>query len=368
MLRGALRSQSFVSIVGTKVVDEAGCVLAKIAADLARAVRDGDLHGAAGTLRACIVAEASEWSTEDVLCTSGPDDPSYEERHTRFRTAIVAGGTFQCRSPHGRELLTPSSLLLGNAGDWFECGHEHGRGDRCLAFGYAQDYFERLAWDLGVRGAPPLRALRVPPVRELAPLVSHALAAFELEHAGAAWEELGVALAAQAIRLAGAAAARTPRAPPSAERAVSRAVRLIERDPGGALTLGELARAASLSPYHFLRTFARLTGLTPHQYVRRARLRSAAVRLARDDVRVLDVALECGFPDVSNFNRAFRTEFGVTPTAHRARRRAFAPPGAAALNSRGGGAKKKGARETHLARGNRGPLLWRTDGSSARIR
>jgi AraC-like DNA-binding protein len=44
----------------------------------------------------------------------------------------------------------------------------------------------------------------------------------------------------------------------------------------------------------FLRTFQQLTGLTPHQFV-------------------LDIALDCGFGDVSNFNRAFRNEFGENP-------------------------------------------------------
>jgi AraC-like DNA-binding protein len=80
-----------------------------------------------------------------------------------------------------------------------------------------------------------------------------------------------------------------------------------------------MAREAGLSPYHFLRTFERLTGLTPHQYVRRARLRNAATRLAAEPVRVIDIAFDCGFGDVSNFNRAFRAEFGVSPRAYRAR-------------------------------------------------
>ena len=51
------------------------------------------------------------------------------------------------------------------------------------------------------------------------------------------------------------------------------------------------------------RTFKSLTGITPHQYVIRARLRAAASRLATGTQKVLDVALDCGFCDISNFNR-----------------------------------------------------------------
>ena len=106
----------------------------------------------------------------------------------------------------------------------------------------------------------------------------------------------------------------------SAVARVTRAVRLIERQPEAALTLGSLARQAGLSPYHFLRTFEHLTGVTPHQYVLRARLREAAMRLAAERARVLDIALDCGFGDVSNFNHAFRTEFGVSPRIFRQQR------------------------------------------------
>jgi AraC-like DNA-binding protein len=72
---------------------------------------------------------------------------------------------------------------------------------------------------------------------------------------------------------------RTENAPPSAIARVTRSVRAIERRPDGALGLCGLAREAGLSPYHFLRTFDGLTGTTPHQHVRRARLRDAASRL-----------------------------------------------------------------------------------------
>jgi AraC-like DNA-binding protein len=98
---------------------------------------------------------------------------------------------------------------------------------------------------------------------------------------------------------------------------VTRVVRRIEAAPGRSATIVELAREARLSPFHFLRTFESLTGVTPHQYVLRARLRAAAARLAAGRARILDVSLEAGFGDLSNFNRAFRAEFGVSPGAYR---------------------------------------------------
>jgi len=86
---------------------------------------------------------------------------------------------------------------------------------------------------------------------------------------------------------------------------------------GDTLTLEMLAGVAGLSPYHFLRTFERITGVTPHQYVLRARLRRAATRLVTGPGKILDLALESGFGDLSNFNRAFRAEFGMSPRAYR---------------------------------------------------
>jgi AraC-like DNA-binding protein len=155
----------------------------------------------------------------------------------------------------------------------------------------------------------------------LAPLVAEACAAWLAPPERVArgpWDELGVRFAAAAVRLA-ADPAREPRRPANAERGIARAVRLIDKDPGAPLDLGALALEANLSHFHFVRAFARVTGLTPHKYVMRTRLRSAAVRLATTGSRVIDVAQTCGFGDVSNFNHAFRAEFGMTPREQRAR-------------------------------------------------
>ena len=62
---------------------------------------------------------------------------------------------------------------------------------------------------------------------------------------------------------------------------------------------------AQLSPYHFLRSFKAVTGVTPHQWLLRARLRDAAEQLAATSRRSPSIALDVGFDDLSNFTRIF---------------------------------------------------------------
>jgi AraC family transcriptional regulator len=293
--------------------------LGKIAVDLERALLDRRLRAGAGQASGRLLASGDGWSVHDVICTSDPSDRPFEERHSRVSLAIVAAGTFQYRSTTGRALMTPGSILLGNAGHCFECGHEHGSGDRCIAFNYSPECFEAIAADAGASGAGlRFTAPRLPPLRESAGVVAQAGARL-IGATDVPWEEIAVRLAARVARLASYKVRVSAVAPPGAVARVTRVVRSIEGAPSGNHTLGNLAEWAGLSRYHFLRTFQRLTGLTPHQYVRRARLRAAALRLAGEKTKVIDVAYDSGFGDVSNFNRAFRDEFGATPLAFRAR-------------------------------------------------
>ena len=290
--------------------------MAKIAAELIGAVTRRLDDGTPGRMAARTLGRGDGWSVHDVVCTAGPPDRPYAERHASVAIALVAAGTFQYRSAGGTAVMTPGSLLLGNAGSAFECGHEHGFGDRCVAFHFSPDVFERLAADAGVPASGRrFRGTRLPPLRPISALSARACAGLhangELE-----WSELAFELAAETARLAGGIAARET-LPPGAAARVSPIARRIAHEPGGPLALADLAREAGLSPYHFLRTFQRVTGVTPHQYVLRMRLRQAALRLAGGEARILDVAFDCGFGDLSNFNRAFRREFGVRPGAYR---------------------------------------------------
>jgi AraC-like DNA-binding protein len=174
------------------------------------------------------------------------------------------------------------------------------------------DYFERLCPDMRGRGAHRASATRVPACDCL---YQRGVPAARWERS-MAWEKLDI-LPERAAGVDAGAASGDIRLPPNAVAHVTRAVRRISHHPDAQWTLTRLARDAGLSPYHFLRTFQRVAGVTPHQFIVRARLRDAATRVASEQDSVLAIALDCGFGDVSNFNRAFRTEFGVSPTAYR---------------------------------------------------
>ena len=59
-------------------------------------------------------------------------------------------------------------------------------------------------------------------------------------------------------------------------------------------------------------------GCTFHEYLNTLRLTRAAERLCREpEKNVLEIALDCGFPTVTYFNRLFLRQFGKSPTAYR---------------------------------------------------
>jgi AraC-like DNA-binding protein len=262
------------------------------------------------------LAQGDGWTVADVVCTSGPSDRPFEEQHSSTSIAMVLAGSFQYHRSGQRELMTPGSLLLGSPGQSFECRHEHGAGDRCLAFSYSPDYFERLASDAGARGSlSRFRLARVPLLRGLSALAAQASAG--LTGSAVSWEEIGLELASHAVQLSQGLSPQTFDAPPSTVARITRIVRFIERNPGTKLSLAQLAAEARLSPFHFLRTFQAVIGITPHQYILRTRLREAARCLASEPEKILDIALDCGFGDVSNFNHAFRAEFHVSPRSFR---------------------------------------------------
>src|SRR3569833_3154215 len=118
-----------------------------------------------------LLALGTGWHVTDVVCSAGPKDRCFEERHARMVIALVTRGTFNYRSTHGSAVLAPGSVLLGNSGSCFECGHEHSMGDRCLSFQLAPEVFEPVAAAVPGNRNSGFTAPRLPFLPEVVPLV-----------------------------------------------------------------------------------------------------------------------------------------------------------------------------------------------------
>jgi AraC family transcriptional regulator len=225
----------------------------------------------------------------------------------------VRRGTFGYRSRGQAFELVAGSILVGYPGDEYVCTHDHarGEGDECLSFHLTPEAVEVVgdrpaAWQRGC----------VPPLSELMVLAELAQAA-AVGRTDVALDEIGIALVTRFVDVvSGRARAHLQARARDRARAVEAACWLDEH-AAEAVDLATAAGAVGLSPFHFLRVFSNVLGVTPHQYLVRARLRRAASLLADDSRSITDVAFDVGFGDLSNFVRTFHRAAGVSPGSFR---------------------------------------------------
>ena len=203
------------------------------------------------------------------------------------------------------------SILVGYPGDEFVCTHDHVCGDECLSFFLSEELVDAIAdragpWRIGA--APPLPELMV--LGELAQAAACGRSDVGLDEVGALFASRFVEVVSGRSRAPESAKARDRR------RAVETAL-WIDAHSHLQIDLEQAAATADISPFHFLRLFANVLGVTPHQYLVRSRLRHAARLLADDDRAVTDVAYDVGFGDLSNFVRTFHRAAGVSPRKFR---------------------------------------------------
>ncbi|HJS86587.1 MAG TPA: AraC family transcriptional regulator [Acetobacteraceae bacterium] len=274
-----------------------------------------------GAPAARCLAQGEGWSVSEYVCTAGPTDRPFEERHEQVTVAAVLEGSFQYRTGTGQAILSPGALLLGNFGSCYECGHDHGRGDRCIALQFAPDYFSEVTASVAASGRFRFPIAMLPAVPRVVPwcvrMEAWALAPDLLEI-----EQSLPSLLEAVVRAVSGVTPSTLGVSARDERRVAKALRHIELHAQDALNLDALADVTAMSKYHFLRTFRRVVGMTPYQFLLGVRMRRAAARLATSSMPISAIAYEAGFGDLSTFNGRFRDVFGMSPTAYRRHERA----------------------------------------------
>lgn len=79
------------------------------------------------------------------------------------------------------------------------------------------------------------------------------------------------------------------------------------------LKLEDLAFLAGMSTSTFQRKFKTTFGTSPKQYILTRRLEKAKALLEDEDLRVSEIAFECGFEDVGHFSKSFSARYGISP-------------------------------------------------------
>jgi len=258
-------------------------------------------------MQATTLFEGDSLSVYHYRCGAGPHDRPFAECHARHSISYVRHGSFGYHTLGRLHELVAGAVLVGSPGQEYMATHEHhGCGDECLSVKLSADLagsFTSREFFGKVGSLPPMSELMV-----LGELV---------QAAAEGRSDVGVDEAATlfAARAAGTACAATGCSPVGARqrRIAVEAALWIEANAAQPLDLEDTARQVGLSPFHFLRTFRRVLGVTPHQYLVRMRLRRAARLLAEGELPVTEVALEVGFADLSNFVRTFHRAAGTPP-------------------------------------------------------
>ncbi len=250
----------------------------------------------------------------DYRCTAGPNDRPYTELHSSYAISYVRRGSFGYRVRGESFELIPGALMIGHPGHEYMCTHDHHEcGDECLSFhfsGEAVDMLKRKgrsdAWLVGsVAPTPPLMIFG-----ELAQSVVGGRSDLGID-------EVGVAFANRFVDTISGNARRPVQASPRDRRRAIDAALWLEHYAHQDVDLERVANQFELSPFHFLRLFANVTGVTPHQYLVRSRLKHAAQLLIDPERSITDIAIDVGFGDLSNFVRTFHRAAGVSPRGFR---------------------------------------------------
>ena len=251
-------------------------------------------------------------SVVDYRCTAGPAEKPFAEAHRGYSVAYVRKGSFGYRTRGQTFDLVAGSVLIGRAGDEFVCTHDHHVcGDECLAFHLEPEAVESISARAGV-----WRSGGLPPLAELMVIGELAQAAAEGGN-DVGLDELAWLFPARFVQIVSGRKQPPPEASARDRRRAVEAALWLDAHSHEQVDLEDAAKQAGLSPFHFLRLFAKVVGVTPHQYLVRSRLRHAARLLADNDRPITDIAFDVGFADLSNFVRTFHRAAGVSPRSFR---------------------------------------------------
>jgi AraC-like DNA-binding protein len=267
----------------------------------------------------------------DVSCSEPASPCGLEENASANHLLFTRSGVFLKHSgASGREqtVAEPMQVLLFNEGEPYRISHPARGGDRCTTVAFPPRVI-REVW----RSYDPAAGRRAsagdvaPFTLSRAPLTRETLLRLQVLRRGVrdgtldslAAEERSLTLLSEVIRAALHAHGRLPRRSRAGTARqhrdlVERARELMASAPGASWSLAALGRRVHSSPFHLMRVFGDVAGLSVHQYLLHLRLATALDRIDGGERDLSALSLALGFSSHSHFSSAFRRVLGIRPS------------------------------------------------------
>jgi AraC family transcriptional regulator len=247
--------------------------------------------------------------------------PEREPQQHNFYLHTGPAVRAEVKSPDfsGIQWVRPGSLWVMPQGSRHSVRFEGTVPVEGVALAFAPGRFESLIQSAGGKSSSTIvQSLAVSP-----PKIEHLMRALEYESdqpstpGGLGLECIATAIALALSQHAGALATPSKAGSRLAPRQIRTVQAYVEEHLQQSIVLADLAAAAGLSSFHFLRAFKLSVGVTPCRYVLDRRMERARSLLRSSDLSVGEVGLCVGFEHSSHFTRAFRSATGIAPSAFR---------------------------------------------------
>jgi AraC-like DNA-binding protein len=266
-------------------------------------------------------------SIADVRCRPSTNRPSAEEQTTLHEVVFPRAGVFVRHIGREEHVADSNHVLFFNPNAPYRVTHPVTGGDDCTSFVFSTDIlldafavYEPQVYDQPEKPFRFSHAVLAPKTiirqQQLRQRLKDGLtSALEVEEAAV---DLLTAVVASAYHRRALPLTRSHAGTLRLWQQWVESVKLlIATQPGGNLSLAEIARSVHCSPFHLARVFRSFTGSSIHDYHLRLRLALSLERLADGARNLTELALELGFTSHSHFTDTFRRYFDISPSVFR---------------------------------------------------
>ncbi|MEA4962495.1 helix-turn-helix transcriptional regulator [Lutispora sp.] len=213
--------------------------------------------------------------------------------------------------------FSSGKIVAFNPGDTILCTGE-GAKKRYLSLLIKPEFINRAAEEMGHSG--PVRFLKL--LNPYSGELMQAISTFDREAARAdafplMLDCLAMQIVALFLREFKTNFKKFPQKSPDIDICIARSVEYMEAFFNANITIADICDEINISPFHFIRTFKKKNGISPHQYLLKIRIQKARELLKSGRYSVSETAMLCGFVSMPHFSSTFKDMTGCSPVEYK---------------------------------------------------